>query len=66
MSTQSVFHSGRIFGGGGGGDDSNFSSCMLVDGAIISHIGHESDQVVQSAIAAGARQIDLEARLVVP
>ncbi|TLD07923.1 exoenzymes regulatory protein aepA precursor [Venturia nashicola] len=48
MSTQSVFHSGRIFGGGGGGDDSNFSSCMLVDGAIISHIGHESDQFIDS------------------
>lgn len=67
MSTQSVFHSGRIFGGGGGGGgDSNSSSCMLVDGEIINHIGHESDQVVQSAIADGACQIDLEARLVVP
>lgn len=67
MAIPRVFRNGRfLITSGPQGSRSEFASCMIVNGELISHIGHEGDPEVTQCLDAGMESIDLQQNIVVP
>ncbi|KAJ5150632.1 amidohydrolase 3 [Penicillium coprophilum] len=66
MARTIVFQNGRVFSPSQASNETEFLEGFIVSGEIITHVGYESDDVMQTAKREGAEVIDLQNRVVVP
>ncbi|OQE36138.1 hypothetical protein PENCOP_c012G08938 [Penicillium coprophilum] len=66
MARTIVFQNGRVFSPSQASNEARFLGGFMVSGEIITHVGYESDDVMQTAKREGAEVIDLHNRVVVP